>query len=349
MSGIPIHALNKLEILGLDLLSHDLSLPLQAWLQWLEHIQSYHRSLAPYPEPIGPPKETPHTMIRHSIDELMAAGSPTHATSPVPAPVFLGLAERNKEGSVDAFVVQGQFDLYEVDLDKDGPLREEYFPKKKTNKEKNEKGRWLQDLPPPAGWSPAADPPIHRSRPVYQAVQGPVPPPAPVLSYAYPATLPTMTMISASNNVQVSGFFPDPHKQEHFNRTHQMPASTALPRPFLGTINHMPPTAVPSAPFVAPVDDSQYREDYIPNTAIHCHPECVSQHIPVSALFSEDSHRSWMAVAPTHMPMPVPPRHSGSCDPYRSTIMSDVFSHPPPHPHFHHHLHYLFRPTWLRT
>lgn len=344
MSGVPIRALNKLEVLGLDLLSHDLSLPSQAWTQWLEHIQSYHRSLAPYPEPIGPPKETPHTMIRHTIDELVLAGNRAQMPNAVPAPVFLDLVEQHAEHFNDSLTVQEQYDLSEVDLDKDGPLREEYLPKRKTTKEREEKVRWLQDLPPPAEWSPAADPPIHRVRPVYQAVQGPVPPPAPVLPFAYPVAFPPAVMGSAANNtipsdsVRFPGFFPDPHKQDRF-RTHHHSASSSLLGPFSGSMTH-----VPSVPYIAPVDDGQYRECHIPNATnnVHCRPEFISRRISVSTLLpSEGTHPSWAAIPSTQVPMSVSSRYPGNRDAYRSAILPDTLPHHP--------LHYLFRPTWLRT
>lgn len=170
VSGVPIRSLNKLEGLGLDLLSHDLSLPPQAWAQWLEHMYSYHRSLAPFPEPIGPPKQSPHVIIRRAIEELIEVGSPPSTTGVIPEPVFLGLAEHKRERERIAM----EEDVFDVDLDQDGPLREEYLPKKHVLRrmERRSLEQTAKDLPPPAAWSPAADPPLPRPRPVYQAVQG---------------------------------------------------------------------------------------------------------------------------------------------------------------------------------
>ncbi|GJJ07440.1 hypothetical protein Clacol_001642 [Clathrus columnatus] len=295
VSGVPIRALNKLEALGLDLLSHDLSLPPQAWMQWLDHIQSYHRSLTPYPEPIGPPKETPHTMIRHFIEDLIAVGSPSETTGGIPKPVFLSLAERPKGQSTDPLTHTGieQFDLSEVDLDKDGPLREEYVPRKRPNKERDEKGRFLKDLPPPAEWSPAADPPIHRIRPVYQAVQGPIPPPAPMLSYAYPVTFP-IAVATPPVSYQSPDYFPDLHQRDCFNRTNQIPAPGSYSATYVNAVTHAPPVSL--LPFI---HDSQYTENHITN--VQCRPEHIPRRIPVSALFpSEDNRRPW-AVAPTQI------------------------------------------------
>jgi len=174
-----MRALNKLETLALDLLSHDLSLPPQAWSQWLEHLRNYHRSLAPFPEPIGPPKETPHLIIRRTLEDLVEAGQPPLTTGVIPEPIFLGLAEHKRERER---VAKEQLDILEVDLDEDGPLREQYLPKQHQAARRMERRSMEQqvqmgakELPPPAAWSPAADPPIitSRARPIYQAVRGP--------------------------------------------------------------------------------------------------------------------------------------------------------------------------------
>lgn len=201
VSGVPMRALNKLESLGLDLLSHDLSMLPRAWEQWLDYMQSYHRSLAPYPEPIGPPKDTPHVIIRRIIEDLIIAGSPPMTTGVLPEPVFLGLEERKKERERERLAKE-QTDLLDVDLDEDGPLREEYLPKKprtvvrlEVNRKASE--QFARQLPPPAEWSPAADPPIHRTRPIYQAVQRP--PPAPILAHANAHVPETMLHLQQAN------------------------------------------------------------------------------------------------------------------------------------------------------
>lgn len=177
---MPMRALNRLESLGLDLLSHDLSMLPRAWAQWLDHMQTYHRSLAPYPEPIGPPKDTPHVIIRRVIEDLIAAGSPPMSTGVLPEPVFLGLEERKKERERER-LAKAHIDLSALDLDEDGPIREQYLLKPRMI-ERQSGTQLAKELPPPAEWSPAADPPIHRTRPTYHAVQRP--PPAPILAHA---------------------------------------------------------------------------------------------------------------------------------------------------------------------
>ncbi|KAF8532287.1 hypothetical protein JB92DRAFT_3104088 [Gautieria morchelliformis] len=185
VSGVSMRALNRLESLGLDLLSHDLSMLPRAWEQWLDHMQTYHHSLAPYPEPIGPLKDTLHIIIRHMIEDLILAGSPPMTTGVLPDPVFLGLEECKKECEQERLAKE-QVKLLDLDLDEDRPLREQYLAKKPRMADRLKGDRkaiehMMKGLPPPAEWSPATDPPIHRTRPTYQAVQRP--PPAPVLAH----------------------------------------------------------------------------------------------------------------------------------------------------------------------
>lgn len=97
-------------------------------------------------------------------------------------PVFIGLEERKqvrleRDQALDA-------DVLEIDLDEDGPLREEYLPKRRVSGagsiRSTRSGRGYGDntnewdqrsageienfLPPPARWSPAGDEPIHREK-----------------------------------------------------------------------------------------------------------------------------------------------------------------------------------------
>ncbi|KAF8532549.1 hypothetical protein JB92DRAFT_3103613 [Gautieria morchelliformis] len=186
VSGVPMRALNRLESLGLDLLSHNLLMLPRVWEQWLDHMQTYHRSLAPYPEPIRPPIDTLHIIIRRMIEDLILAGSPPMTTGVLPEPVFLGLEECKKECEQERLAKE-QVKLLDLDLDEDGPLREQYLAKKPRTADRLEGDRkaiehMTKGLPPPAEWCPAADPPIHRARPTYQAVQRPLP--APVLAHA---------------------------------------------------------------------------------------------------------------------------------------------------------------------
>jgi hypothetical protein len=201
---VPIDSLNKLESLALDILSHDLSTPPRAWSQWLTHLLAYHQSLSSplHPQPISRPSTNPHSIVRKALEDIVRA--PASIDSSIPEPVFLGLEERRMEklGSEDASTES--VDVYEIDLDEDGPLREEYLPKRRvsggssihsvksrdTPDSKNvDKSRdWEKRdsrtaaaekvLPPPAKWSPEADEPIFREKGrasgQYLAVQPPL-------------------------------------------------------------------------------------------------------------------------------------------------------------------------------
>jgi len=166
---------------------------------------SYHLSLTSpsYPQPISRPSTNPHAIIRKAIDEIIQAPAACNSNaSSQPQPVFLGLEERRREKLEKelAFSV----DILEIDLDEDGPLREEYLPKRRISGAGSirschsaegppaatvpldkvqdwERRNVLEPekpLPPPAKWSPAGDEPILRERNrisgQYVAVQPPL-------------------------------------------------------------------------------------------------------------------------------------------------------------------------------
>jgi hypothetical protein len=119
-----------------------------------------------------------------------------------PQPVFLGLEERRRE-RLDPTFLESSSETLEIDLDEDGPLREEYMPRRRVSRDGSfrdtsgntagapfglERGiEWeraseiQRPLPPPAKWSPAADEPLRRDmirEPThYVAVQPPAVPP----------------------------------------------------------------------------------------------------------------------------------------------------------------------------
>ncbi|KAI0068881.1 hypothetical protein BV25DRAFT_1910616 [Artomyces pyxidatus] len=195
VSAVPIQSLNRLESLALDIFAYDLSVPSYAWAQWLDHVMSYHVSLSSpsHPQPISRPSSNPHSIVRKTIEELVdiAVASKVfrHCGDPScskahPEPVFIGLEQRIRE-RLDASVAfeDSAVDVLEIDLDQDGPLREEYMPKRRVSRAnslresvKNAAGVTHTDkdrdweraigmernLPPPAKWSPAADEPLVR-------------------------------------------------------------------------------------------------------------------------------------------------------------------------------------------
>ncbi|KAN0126593.1 hypothetical protein V8E52_000233 [Russula decolorans] len=209
ISGVPIQSLNRLESLALDIFSYDLSITPYDWNKWLVRIFEYHKSLssAPSPQLISRPSSNPHFVVRKTLEDLLetasrSCGDTTHPFSQ-PQPVFLGLEERRRE-RLDPTIPESSSETLEIDLDEDGPLREEYMPRRRVSRDGSfrdtsgstvgapfglERGiEWeraseiQRPLPPPAKWSPAADEPLRRDmirEPThYVAVQ---PPPVPPL------------------------------------------------------------------------------------------------------------------------------------------------------------------------
>lgn len=194
----------------MDVFAYDLSVPAGEWSQWLTHILSYHTSLSSpgHPQPISRPGSSPHAIIRKVIEEVAEASANPCLTADLPEPVFIGLEERRREKLEKELQAS---EVLEIDLDEDGPLREEYVPRRRSTRNSQTGGRNSQTggvptsnqiventwnrtttqtekrLPPPAKWSPAGDEPIlrERNRPSshYVAVQAPhiVPYPVPYL------------------------------------------------------------------------------------------------------------------------------------------------------------------------
>ena len=133
----------------------------------------------------------PHSIVRMTIEELTQVPTARNLLHPSRRePVFLGLEERRKEKlETERAAFEQNIDVLEIDLDEDGPLREEYLPKRRVSgagsthssislngtASKIPSGRhgdWAtgngaesgRPLPPPAKWSPAGDEPILRER-----------------------------------------------------------------------------------------------------------------------------------------------------------------------------------------
>lgn len=210
---LPVQSLNKLESLALDILSHDLTISPAAWRQWLGHMFAYHVSLSPppYAQPISRPSSNPQSIVRKVIEDIMEAP----LTHPSSEPVFLSFEQRSKTKLNGAETcAEVSHEAYDIDLDEDGPLREEYLPRRRVsngsvNSRPNSElplraeveRRVLREsatsqnrnaLPPPSKWSPAADEPIRRAsdRPaLYMPVQPPAVCWAPAVAYV-PVKLP---------------------------------------------------------------------------------------------------------------------------------------------------------------
>ncbi|KAI0089272.1 hypothetical protein BDY19DRAFT_889688 [Irpex rosettiformis] len=165
ISNVPIRSLNKLEALALDLFAHDLSIPTDEWCRWLTQLNVYHSSLSSpgFPQPISRPSTSPHNIIHKAIEELLEASAraESHEVEGIAAPVFYDIVE-NKASDIEQMQ---DIDVLAFDLDEDGPLREEYMPKRRISSASNSRARSdvSRTLPPPAKWSPAADEPIVRA------------------------------------------------------------------------------------------------------------------------------------------------------------------------------------------
>ncbi len=110
-----------------------------------------------FPQPISRPSTSPHVIVRQAIEMLLNTQEvecgcrPQQCQCP-PIPAFVSLDEHKKEtaGVQDAYLE----DVLEIDLDEDGPLREEYLPRRRLNS----KTRYTAEmytrnnhvLPPPA-------------------------------------------------------------------------------------------------------------------------------------------------------------------------------------------------------
>ncbi|EPT03706.1 hypothetical protein FOMPIDRAFT_1028558 [Fomitopsis schrenkii] len=174
ISNVPIQSLNKLESLALDIFRYDLTVPTHTWTDWLSCIHEYHTALhsPACPQPISRPSSSPHTIVRKAIERLINVGvgrsccEDAACTMP-PEPVFVGL-EDEKRAQPDA--QNYDEDVLEIDLDEDGPLREEYLPRRRVSSASSSRRVQVAErmveperfLPPPAKWSPAADEPIMR-------------------------------------------------------------------------------------------------------------------------------------------------------------------------------------------
>lgn len=176
ISEIPIRGINKLELLALALFEQDLSIPSQAWEQWLLHLRQYHLTSSPFPSPIRRPSYADsNALIRKFIDDLTAlqGKSEMKGGSMPPQPVFSPLLNNDMENSPTSTATQ--VGSYEIDLDEDGPLREEYVPKRRTSQSRSISSfptpsdirpsvHAMPQLPPPSEWSPHADPPVGERR-----------------------------------------------------------------------------------------------------------------------------------------------------------------------------------------
>ena len=136
---------------------------------------AYHQTLSSpmFPQPISRPSSSPYNIVRGAIEILTNArqidcacgGSNSQTCAAPPQPVFVVLDQKkDTTGYEEAYLD----DVLEIDLDEDGPLREEYLPRRRTSHRSSnfDFDPFVKapecSLPPPAKWSPTGDEPIVR-------------------------------------------------------------------------------------------------------------------------------------------------------------------------------------------
>ena len=175
ISNVPIRSLNRLEALALDIFKYDLSITPEQWSTWMSDIMAYHQALSSpmFPQPISRPSTSPHNIVRGAIEMLVNArpvdcacgGNNSQTCMVPPPPVFVTLDQKKEPVGYEETYLD---DVLEIDLDEDGPLREEYLPRRRANHRSSnfDFDPFVKlperSLPPPAKWSPAGDEPIIR-------------------------------------------------------------------------------------------------------------------------------------------------------------------------------------------
>jgi hypothetical protein len=216
LSGIPIQWLNTLEERALLVFRYSLSVQQDEWVGWVSELTAFHASTSPYPSPISR-SASPQALIRVALDELVQACTRASCAldccqgGSVTEPVFIGIEERRREREA-----QQAAHHFDIDLDEDGPLPEEYVPRRRVKTTSLDRACRSRDepprrsslildastanrlLPPPARWSPAADELFMRrddrrlAAPTYVQPSRTfeLPPPAPLLRQPPPAPVP---------------------------------------------------------------------------------------------------------------------------------------------------------------
>lgn len=135
-----------------------------------------------------------------------------------PEPIFIGIEETQKDRHATARAYEEGVDMLEIDLDEDGPLREEYLPRRRVSGSGQSQSHRRRDsvhdldarLPPPARWSPEADEPLIFPRELqgsrqYHAPQAIVLPP---LIQAPPPPLPFHQVLDSRHSTWLSHYPP---------------------------------------------------------------------------------------------------------------------------------------------
>ena len=317
---MPFHVLNRLESLALDIFSYDLSVPGREWSQWLAHLLSYHKSLSSprHPQPISRPGSNPHAIIHKTIEEVIEVSASPLLGGNLPQPVFIGLEERRRE-KIEMEMQANE--VSDIDLDEDGPLREEYVPRRRSlrnakisepsistqDSENNCRGCGAVDaikhLPPPAKWSPAGDEPILRDRTTghYIAVQPPH-------VASHPLTYHTAPVASYSSSWNVGVYGPMKSQLDHVQDfSHVQPVlQNTYTHPYLHTL---PLPHSHSQPLSYNQGDCQFHghaRSYSQSISEYCSSNLrvvVNEHVPFDSELHW-SHGYAYSTAPSFGPIP---------------------------------------------
>ncbi|KDQ16133.1 hypothetical protein BOTBODRAFT_268966 [Botryobasidium botryosum FD-172 SS1] len=191
ISGFTCASLRELEAAALACMEHNLVVSSEEWLAWLQHLRSLQVHVLSPGKAVGGEKENAG-MHRRALDVLdgliwqagqggmsVGLGLPSHA---VQSPAVEADCSYDDQSSLD--------------LDADGPLRDDYKPNAKVAlgrsaslngqtarthhpRQASLDGRVQRGLPTPAQWNPStaafdSPQPPSRPRPQYEAIQRPV-------------------------------------------------------------------------------------------------------------------------------------------------------------------------------
>ncbi|KAL5487809.1 hypothetical protein ACEPAI_5917 [Sanghuangporus weigelae] len=132
ISDVPIQSINRLELAALAALGHDLSVAAKAWEMWLAQLRCF-------PTPICRPSfKDSNAVARKMITDLAQLQDRVvlRASALAPEQPVFGTFLVDFD-STDEPCQIGRFDPFEIDLDEDGPLREEYVPRRRSSMKKD--------------------------------------------------------------------------------------------------------------------------------------------------------------------------------------------------------------------
>ena len=268
-----------------------------------------------HPQPISRPSTSPHNIVRKAIDDLIdvTGKAENHHVNGTPEPMFYGLEEPKIDAPFFRMPEQ-DLDVLEIDLDEDGPLREEYLPRRRTSGAAGtQPSRSLErpinvskPLPPPAKWSPAADEPIFRYNGRSQQYFAPQP-----VAHGHVAAAPVPA--------------PAPFHQALDMSRRIWPADEQLAR--------QPYAAAPALVYTAPLAAYSYDYPYPPHAAPPAHsraqslsygPPAVGQPHGHYRSYSQSRYDGDMPYTHSRHPLP-PPQAPWAAPPYNRALFPPLY------------------------